>query len=908
MSASAPTAARTPLCWLLAITVAAWGRATHADVPRDPPMPVPPEAGSPLPRPIGEDPEPNDSYNEAVALVLPPPGVTRAVPGVIGNQLAPNDPTDVDRYRFEVPAALPLPLLLRIFVDGGETLDSRLRLYTADFLGNELVWVASGDDENWPADPDAGIRTYLFAAGSYGFAVSGGSEPGLGEGDYVLWIGVRSVTPPASLLEPNDSLATATDIGAGPYQIAGEFIGDGPTPQTDVDVYKLTLTGPAIVTADVVGLVREVTLDPAMSLVTASGVIAVNDDAALDTHDARITAAAFSAGAYYIKVYGAGREDAVGSLGAQRGSFGYYDLTIDLTPITDPGGPNEPNDSLLEAPTVLAYSGQATLSGVVGDGRFASTRGDVDLYHVAAWHGSIVSVDVDAATIGSPLDPVVVVFDYFGSVLARNDNDGATTDSLATFAARQPGPTDPADFYVMVMGTAQARPRDPLVPNPDASDVRPSEHTVVESTSSAGAYDLTIDIVCGSGCNNCCLTRAEPGCSVPEIETCVCEVRPSCCTSDWDEQCVQAVVDAGCGQCPPDIPMQSGQSWTQTATTLAVDPPPSRVFATTLDDPPDSIVELDPATGAVVARHSVPEHIVRVGQGLALQDDTLFYLGHGRFPRLYWLDPKTGDVLDWTILWSGSGYYGDLAMLGGHLFVTDLLDQSVHEIDPTIVTALRTIDVGTLNDIRLTGALASLSCPDRLYLADAVDTGAIYAIDPATGLVDESLSPGLPCPCNADFDADGDVDADDQAFFTDQCVTANHTVQFFCRQADLDCDDDIDADDLAILTCQNAGPGHPPSDDCCPAGLPDVPVWADALGGSGLDALYVSDWLSQSIEVYESGVLQQSIPMGTQIGAITGEPAAVCPPVAPSNQRKSGHQNPTKRRGSGHQDPTEHQP
>jgi hypothetical protein len=532
----------------------------------------------------------------------------------------------------------------------------------------------------------------------------------------------------------------------------------------------------------------------------------------------------------------------------------------------------------LEATTSgVAYSGQNTLSGYVGDGRFAQTRGDVDLYYVPAWHGSLVTVDVNAAVGGSPLDSVVVIMDYLGSVIADNDNDGITTDSLLTFQARQPDAIDPADFYVMVMGTRQARPLDPLVPNPGfgSFEVRPSEHVVVDASPSTGAYDVTIDIVCDAGCNNCCVPHPGPGCTVPEVEACVCTLLPACCTGDWSTNCAEAVWDEGCGQCPPDLPAPAQAAWSPPPLPSVPDPPPHRIFASTVDDPPEAIVELDPDTADVVNVLPPPEPVVRVGQGLALTDAGLFYLGHGRFPRLYQMDADTGDVIDDVILWSGSGYYGDLAVLSGHLFFTDILRGSLHQLDPLAMEAVRTLDVGTLNNITVFGPLASLACPDRLYLAEAGDVEAVHAISPATGLIDASLSPGVPCPCDADFDGDGDVDADDQTFF-DDCQTGDGSVQFFCHQADLDCDNDIDVDDQTILDCQNNGSGLPPNDGCCPDGLPEVPLRADALGGSGSDRLYISEWRRNTIELYLDGVLQEVFPMGTEVGALGGQPFADC--------------------------------
>ena len=50
--------------------------------------------------------------------------------------------------------------------------------------------------------------------------------------------------------------------------------------------------------------------------------------------------------------------------------------------------------------------------------------------------------------------------------------------------------------------------------------------------------------------HNCCDTDHGPGCSNPEIESCVCEAAPVCCDSDWDDYCVFILDALSCGDCP----------------------------------------------------------------------------------------------------------------------------------------------------------------------------------------------------------------------------------------------------------------------------------------------------------------------------------------------------------------------
>jgi subtilisin family serine protease/subtilisin-like proprotein convertase family protein len=86
----------------------------------------------------------------------------------------------------------------------------------------------------------------------------------------------------------------------------------------------------------------------------------------------------------------------------------------------------EPNDTLMTASvvdlTVDALSAQATamVSAVIGDGEQVEL--DVDLYALSAEQGQVLTIDVDAAQIGSSLDAGLRLFDESGIELAINDD------------------------------------------------------------------------------------------------------------------------------------------------------------------------------------------------------------------------------------------------------------------------------------------------------------------------------------------------------------------------------------------------------------------------------------------------------------------------------------------------------
>ncbi len=57
---------------------------------------------------------------------------------------------------------------------------------------------------------------------------------------------------------------------------------------------------------------------------------------------------------------------------------------------------------------------------------------------------------------------------------------------------------------------------------------------------------------CGAQCtlpppeSNCCSASSAPGCTLPEVQACVCDIDPFCCTAGFDESCA-ALADSQCG-------------------------------------------------------------------------------------------------------------------------------------------------------------------------------------------------------------------------------------------------------------------------------------------------------------------------------------------------------------------------
>ncbi|MEC8320821.1 MAG: hypothetical protein VX012_05385 [Planctomycetota bacterium] len=71
----------------------------------------------------------------------------------------------------------------------------------------------------------------------------------------------------------------------------------------------------------------------------------------------------------------------------------------------------------------------------------------------------------------------------------------------------------------------------------------------------AGSSILLLDevLVQGSGCSDpaghSCCSSGGPGCEDEVVRDCVCELDPYCCEVAWDQWCVQAVEEGGCGSC-----------------------------------------------------------------------------------------------------------------------------------------------------------------------------------------------------------------------------------------------------------------------------------------------------------------------------------------------------------------------
>ncbi len=299
-----------------------------------------------------------------------------------------------------------------------------------------------------------------------------------------------------------------------------------------------------------------------------------------------------------------------------------------------------------------------------------------------------------------------------------------------------------------------------------------------------------------------------------------------------------------------------------------------RLFATRMDPFPETIVELDPDTGDTLNELPAPEAPLGGGEGIAFDGIEVRVMGgSGRFPFLYRLDSDTGDVLDRRIAWFGSGFYGGIALLGGNLYVVDLLEDAIWVVTRDLDRVVRKLDVGRLNGVSMFGAIAAQAAPARLVVPDAAEPSKLHVLDASDGRRLTSLNLGGVCLCDADFDGDGDVDAGDRAFLED-CARLSG-VAFGCAAADLNCDGAVDSADGAVFLCQANGPGLRPNGDCCAEGLPPSSIRATGVAVTGVDTLVAADWAVPSATLLDGGGTPlRTIRLDAPAGGMGGTPFA----------------------------------
>ena len=190
----------------------------------------------------------------------------------------------------------------------------------------------------------------------------------------------------------------------------------------------------------------------------------------------------------------------------------------------------------------------------------------------------------------------------------------------------------------------------------------------------------------------------------------------------------------------------------------------SRLFALPVTDTA-SIVELNPSTGAEMNQFAAPVPAAADGEnGLAFDDQTLYYMPYDGTGRLWELNPDTGAVLKSAVITAGSGHFDGLGAVDGKLYLQDDVNHDLVIVDPSSETVIGQLSV----QASLIGGLTGADDPSELVGTESFNT-AVF-IDPDTGAV-LGRSP-LPGPVEGVAFVNGDLyfgsSQSDQIYVTDR--------------------------------------------------------------------------------------------------------------------------------------------
>jgi hypothetical protein len=228
-----------------------------------------------------------------------------------------------------------------------------------------------------------------------------------GMGDIALGYSTSLEDPPvADPYEPNDRPATATAIDCGFRSLHASV-----ATATDVDYYLLRAAPGVTAAINVDAATDGSALDSVLGAFASDGrLLARNDDGIAPgepvTTDSYLELPVPADGELVIAVASAGDAAFDGSGGR---SSGPYTLTVSC--ITTPPDPNEPNDDTAHETPMVCPAATA--------GTAIAPPFDRDFYRFTGLEpGAPVSLAVDTASIGSPLDAEMFVFDSAGVLIA----------------------------------------------------------------------------------------------------------------------------------------------------------------------------------------------------------------------------------------------------------------------------------------------------------------------------------------------------------------------------------------------------------------------------------------------------------------------------------------------------------
>jgi len=270
-------------------------------------------------------------------------------------------------------------------------------------------------------------------------------------------MGARDATTLAATIaesEPNDSVRAADSVAVGD-QATGIV-----NPAGDVDTWFVDLAAGEFVSVDVDAAEVGSPLDAVLALFAPDGrtLLAFNDD--FDGFDSRISYRVPTSGRYYVTIRAFG---AAGSP-ALTYAINFGNVTCSATE-TD----QEPNDT---PETAARATIGDSVSGEICP-HDANPAGDVDYWAFTAQAATTIELDVDAAALGSLVDPVIALYASDGTTqLAFNDDAGGADSRLrysitttGTYYATVADAADPGGNpfpYILHVRSIAAGPGDPV--------------------------------------------------------------------------------------------------------------------------------------------------------------------------------------------------------------------------------------------------------------------------------------------------------------------------------------------------------------------------------------------------------------------------------------------------------------
>lgn len=346
--------------------------------------------------------------------------------------------TDIDLYKFTATVGQIIDFDIDTTQNGPGGLGSYIRLFNS--AGQEIT---ANNDGVAPGDTSAGYDAYLrytvgitgtyylgvtnLANSSYNPVDASGIVSGGLHGTGTYQLSIQAIPP-----DLDNTLATATNLGAISTVVSSTSTAINP--DTDVDLYKFTVTAGMIVDIDIdTPLNGTGGLGSFLRLFNSAGTqLASNNDAAAPGenvvgYDAYLRYTFATAGTYYVGVSNANNTtydptNATGIIGGGFDSIGTYQLNIaSLLPDLD--------KTLATATNLGAVTTVANTVSAAIDPDF-----DIDLYKFTVTAGQIVDFNVNTTANGpGGLGGYLRVFNGAGQQIGSNDDGTAPGESVLGF-------------------------------------------------------------------------------------------------------------------------------------------------------------------------------------------------------------------------------------------------------------------------------------------------------------------------------------------------------------------------------------------------------------------------------------------------------------------------------------------